>query len=158
MVFTIAEAMLTFDSMPHRRLQKMCYFAYAWHLVFFGKKLFPQSFEAWEQGPVCPELYKAYQQYGEKMIPKINKSLEAVICENEMREFLWAVYEAHGNLTMEQLEILACSEDPWLYVRQKQQEDPDSSRCMDDQAIIEWYTKKLLKEMKNENISLVYEY
>lgn len=57
------------DPMTHLRLQKLLYFAQAWSLVRFGKPLFEQTFEAWQYGPVVPELYRKYQHYGRNPLP-----------------------------------------------------------------------------------------
>lgn len=43
--------------MTAMKLQKLCYYAQAWHLVWEEQPLFGERFEAWANGPVCPDLY-----------------------------------------------------------------------------------------------------
>ena len=43
------------------KLQKLCYYAQAWSLVWEEEPLFDEEFEAWANGPVCPELYAAHR-------------------------------------------------------------------------------------------------
>ena len=43
------------------KLQKLCYYSQAWTLVWSGKELFNEDFEAWVNGPVCKELFKKHQ-------------------------------------------------------------------------------------------------
>jgi len=43
------------------KLQKLAYYAQAWHLVRFGTKFFPSDFEAWEHGPVARDLYDVHR-------------------------------------------------------------------------------------------------
>jgi len=155
MIDKIAEAMLTFDSMTNDKLQKMCYFSYAWYLTFFGERLFKERFEAWEKGPVCPELHEKYHNFGRMKIPRINKKLEEVIQDYDLQEFLLAVYDAHGNLKPEELIYLACSEEPWIAAIRRMEEG-DSS-IYRDEDIVNWNTKKVLKELNQENMSIVYE-
>lgn len=155
MVYKIAEAMLTFDSMTNDRLQKLCYFAYAWYLTFFGERLFEERFEAWEKGPVCPELFQKYGRYGLRPIPKSGKPLRHIIAGGELQEFLQAVYDAHGKLKAEELVQLACSEEPWLLALKRLNEEGDNSTYCDEE-IVHWNTKKVLKELNRENITLVY--
>ena len=39
------------------KLQKLCYYSQAWGLVWDDEPLFDEDFEAWVNGPVCPELF-----------------------------------------------------------------------------------------------------
>ncbi|MBQ1164076.1 DUF4065 domain-containing protein, partial [Streptomyces sp. A73] len=39
------------------KLQKLCYFAYGYHLAWEGRPLFREPFEAWANGPVVYDLY-----------------------------------------------------------------------------------------------------
>ena len=43
------------------KLQKLCYYAQAWSIAWTEHPLFAEDFEAWVNGPVCPELYHAHQ-------------------------------------------------------------------------------------------------
>jgi len=43
------------------KLQKLCYYAQAWSLVWDEKPLFQEDFQAWSNGPVCPELYQIHK-------------------------------------------------------------------------------------------------
>ena len=43
--------------MSTMKLQKLCYYAQAWSLVWDDSELFPEDFEAWANGPVCKKLF-----------------------------------------------------------------------------------------------------
>lgn len=43
------------------KLQKLCYYAQAWSLVWDDEPLFGEHIEAWANGPVVPELYKHHK-------------------------------------------------------------------------------------------------
>lgn len=45
------------------KLIKLVYFAYAWHLAFFDKKLFHERIEAWRYGPVVPSVYHEFKKF-----------------------------------------------------------------------------------------------
>jgi uncharacterized phage-associated protein len=47
--------------MTAMKLQKLCYYAYGYHLAWEGRELFPEHFEAWANGPVSPSLYKEHR-------------------------------------------------------------------------------------------------
>jgi len=40
--------------MTAMKLQKLCYYAQAWSLVWDERPLFDERIEAWANGPVCP--------------------------------------------------------------------------------------------------------
>ncbi len=48
------------------KLQKLVYYAQAWHLVFFNRKLYDAPIEAWIHGPAVRSLYKKYKRSGFK--------------------------------------------------------------------------------------------
>ena len=43
--------------MSTMKLQKLCYYSQAWSLVWDDSPLFEEDFQAWANGPVCPELF-----------------------------------------------------------------------------------------------------
>src|SRR5262245_19575381 len=46
------------------KMQKLLYYAQAWHLVFFNKPLFKEEIEAWDLGPVVSEAYQEFKSFG----------------------------------------------------------------------------------------------
>lgn len=68
-VFDIADGFLAMESVTHKKLQKLCYYAYSWYLTLYDKRLFPHTFEAWIHGPVQPQLYQKYKHTGWQPIP-----------------------------------------------------------------------------------------
>src|SRR5690606_28223588 len=53
------------SSMTPLKLQKLVYYAQAWHLAFYGTKLFNEEFQAWVHGPVNYELWQKYSGFME---------------------------------------------------------------------------------------------
>ena len=74
---TLADAFLSFEPMTNKKLQKLCYYAKAWHLSLCDENIINEDFEAWIHGPVCPQLYQTYKGYGFDKIPK--KKLISII-------------------------------------------------------------------------------
>ena len=61
-IFDVAKYILTKKSeMSAWKLQKLCYYAQAWHYTWTEKRLIEEEFEAWRNGPVCPELFSAHK-------------------------------------------------------------------------------------------------
>ena len=114
-VRNIAAWFLSKGSMTHKKLQKLCYYAQAWHCALFNAPLFDGDIEAWVHGPVIPALYAAYASYGWAPIPQ--KSFDASSLSDSAREILDAVYETYGAFSGDQLEALTHSEAPWIDAR-----------------------------------------
>ena len=112
---TVALWFLSKQSMEHKKLQKLCYYAQAWHCALEGKTLFPETIEAWVHGPVIPVLYQKYKSYGWQKIPKIQFD-EKQIHEGSL-DVLNAVYNTYGDFSGDQLETLTHNEAPWLKAR-----------------------------------------
>ena len=51
------------------RLQKLLYFVQAQFIVQKDAPCFTERMEAWDFGPVVPEVYRAYKFYGSNAIP-----------------------------------------------------------------------------------------
>lgn len=46
------------------KLIKLVYIAHGWHRGYFSKNLIDDAVEAWQYGPVIPELYHKVKRYG----------------------------------------------------------------------------------------------
>lgn len=61
-VFDVAAYFLErIGTMTTMRLQKLCYYAQAWSLVWEEDPIFKEEIQAWVNGPVCPALYEAHK-------------------------------------------------------------------------------------------------
>lgn len=112
----IASWFLGQQSMTHKKIQKLCYYAQAWYCALYdGTPLFEDEIQAWVHGPVIPSLYPVYADYKWSVIPQ--KSFDASVFNEKVTAVLEAVYNTYGNLSGDQLENLTHSEDPWIQAR-----------------------------------------
>ncbi len=88
---------LSKESMTPKKLQKLTYYAEAWANALLGEGILSDtSFQAWVHGPVSPELWNDYKEYGwneiEQLKPndeKFNKNiLELLEC---CLNYLWGI-------------------------------------------------------------------
>lgn len=146
-IFEVSQWFLKHEPMSHKKLQKLCYYAYAWFLVFFNdkesmsdhlNKLCPIGFEAWIHGPVSQELYQYYKNYGWNDIPSVDSSVNLT---SDVEDLLNQVWETYGHFTADQLEQLTHSEDPWLEARKGLGVDEPSKKIINDNTILSYYSK-----------------
>lgn len=138
-VSDVASAFLNMESMTHKKLQKLCYYAYSWRLTLHGEHLFNNKFEAWIHGPVDPELYQKYRVFGWQPIPGENGYSAGVT--NEIYDFLTDIYNSYGHLTGDELENLTHTEQPWIKARQGLADYEPSNNEIEDATIITYYSK-----------------
>lgn len=114
-IYDLANAFLSIESMTHKKLQKLCYYAKAWYLAINDENLVKEQFEAWIHGAVQPTLYQKYRSYGFQLIPMFPGSIETL--PEEFLSFSREVYRAYGDLTGDDLERLNHQEAPWVNAR-----------------------------------------
>lgn len=149
-VFDVARYFLTKSkpgteyAITHLKLQKIVYYAQAWHIALKNKPLFKERIEAWIHGPVCPELYDYYKEYGfEEIDPVSSKSVS--INDKDTKEVLDFVWELYGNRSGKFLEQLTHQEDPWLNARGTLGEYIRSNNEISHESMYEYFSK-FLKE------------
>ncbi|MGG1879346.1 type II toxin-antitoxin system antitoxin SocA domain-containing protein [Paenibacillus cisolokensis] len=123
----------------HLKLQKLCYYAQAWHLVLSKKNtpLFRGEFQAWVHGPVNPELFKTYRQYG---WDPIMKKPEEINLDRSEEEILNEVWQAYGSFDAKYLEALTHNEKPWKKARKGLPEDAYSTEVIDEDEMLKYYS------------------
>lgn len=114
-ILEVAQELLKFESMTHKKLQKLCYYVQALYLAINKEPLINTYFEAWVHGPVSPELYNEYRTYGMRSIPKFEG--QTTIDPNS-RTFIKMIYDIYGDLSANKLEQMTHTEDPWLRARE----------------------------------------
>lgn len=118
------------------KLQKLCYYAQAWHLAWTERPIFEEDFEAWCNGPVCRELYDAHR--GKYMIESLEKGDSAALSADET-DTIDRVLAEYGVLEPYELREQTHREDPWMYARVGLSPEARSDRIITKEAIGEYY-------------------
>lgn len=101
--------------MSTMKLQKLCYYAQAWSLVWDDSPLFDEDFQAWANGPVCPELfYKTHGKY--KVDASDETGGDGDLTENQ-KDTIGKVLDYYGGHDAQWLSQLTHMEDPWMEAR-----------------------------------------
>lgn len=118
------------------KLQKLAYYAQAWSLVWDESPLFPERFEAWANGPVCPDLYAAHR--GEFIISEDPRGNRHNL-SGDAKDTVKAILETYGDKSASWLSALTHSEDPWIDARQGLPPGERSNRVISHGAMAEYY-------------------
>jgi uncharacterized phage-associated protein len=100
------------DSLSNLKLQKLVYYAQGYHLALSGSPAFPENIEAWQHGPVVPDLYRAYRRFGAGAIPK-PEAFDPDGLDLNTRELLDEVYTVYGQFSASKLRNMTHAEKPW---------------------------------------------
>ncbi|MBR6642254.1 MAG: DUF4065 domain-containing protein [Lachnospiraceae bacterium] len=115
-VFDVAKYILEKKgAMSTMKLQKLCYYAQAWSLVWDDKPLFSEEFEAWANGPVCRELFNRTEgKFSVSSEEEIGG--EGNLTDNE-KATINHVLEHYGEQNAQWLSQLTLMESPWNEAR-----------------------------------------
>jgi uncharacterized phage-associated protein len=106
------------DSISNLKLQKLLYYAQGFHLAMFDAPLFPEAVKAWMHGPVVPQVWQEYKEFGSSLIPVAPIDLEQYPAET--RKFLEEIYAVYGQFTASRLRDLTHHEPPWKNTQQSE--------------------------------------
>lgn len=130
--------------MTAMKLQKLVYYAQAWHLAWTEKPLFNDKIEAWRNGPVIVALYEIHKGCF-KLNPgyfasQISPDLINPISMNK-KKIVDRVIQFYGSRDPHWLSQLTHMEDPWKNARAKSSslEQERSSEEITHQSMFEYY-------------------
>jgi uncharacterized phage-associated protein len=111
------------------KLQKLIYYCHSWHLALFGDPLLSDEVQAWTYGPVIPDIYHEYKNYGNQPVLTHAKELsidggqlmlrEPFIPRDDVKviNLIQEVLGSYGELTPIQISNLTHQEsEPWKVI------------------------------------------
>ncbi len=128
------------DPLSNLKLQKLLYYAQAWHLAIFDTPLFDEKIEAWVHGPVVVSEYRRFKGWAwqpimdNPTIPTLDESTEAHLQE---------VLDAYGSKNAYELEQLTHSEAPWKDARKGIPEDEPSNEVISHDEMKKFYHERM---------------
>lgn len=100
------------DAVTNLKLQKLCYYAQGFSLATLDRPMFGEAIEAWEHGPVVPDVYHEYKRFGSERIPE-PKDVDLNVFSPEERELLVEVWNVYGQFSAWKLRNMTHDEPPW---------------------------------------------
>lgn len=124
------------EGITNLKLQKILYLAQAYYLTKIRKPLFIEDIEAWEYGPVVPEVYRKFKKYCNK--PIIIKQDKSILLEKD-KEILKKVWDAFGRYSASKLVDIVHSHAPWRKAKNS------ANKVISQKAIKDYYDPLLNK-------------
>lgn len=128
-----------FDDLTNMKINKLLYFAQGYYLKEHGIPLFDDKIEAWEHGPVVPDVYSLYKEYGDKPIKDFDDTGAADKVDSEEKRVLYDVAKEYGKYTASALRNMThVIGSPWDRVYQ-----PDQLHKMIPVAVMREYFNEM---------------
>lgn len=110
----------------------------AWHLAWTGNPIFEEDFEAWANGPVCPELFHAHQGKFSVDIDDFSKGTSENLTDDE-KDSVNVVLRDYGDMEPYDLRELSHSEAPWKDARNGLPEGVKCKTVITKESMGEYY-------------------
>lgn len=125
--------------MSAMKLQKLCFYAYGYHLAWEERPLFGERFEAWANGPVSPVLYACHR--GRFNLDAGDITGDPAALDDGERESIDLVLDGLGEYTAHQLSTMTHKEGPWIAARNRARVAPmeRSTEELTDEEIFEFF-------------------
>lgn len=150
MIEQVALWFLNQTTMSHKKLQKLCYYAYCWYITFYNdseaitekntneiQALCSERFQAWIHGPVSLQLYRRYKEYGWRNIP--HNPIKPNVSE-EIESLLQQVWDVYGKFSADELETISHSEKPWKEARKNVHSGEACANEISNYDILQYYS------------------
>ena len=126
----LAEQESGLPAVDQMKLQKLLFYAHAWHLAYRNGPLFDEDFEAWPWGPVIRGVYTQTLDYGSGQITgRISEfgPTDKGFCFTEpdgvppeLKDYIKSVWDAHKRLSGIQLSNSTHAPgEPWTIVKDR---------------------------------------
>jgi uncharacterized phage-associated protein len=97
-------------------LLKLAYIAHGWWLEMRNRPLFANRIEAWERGPVVPDIYNTFRPQG--VVPKALDPRFPPPADADADQFLEQIYQIYGHMSPFRLsELTHMPGGPWETAR-----------------------------------------
>jgi uncharacterized phage-associated protein len=145
----------TGEEITNLKLQKLCYYAQAWHLVRTGQPLMNEAvFQAWDLGPVCPTLYRSFKSFGRSSIALADRFIPEQVFGAEQLASLEFVWVRYGMEMPEHLVTLTHNEDPWKDVYAEGENNVITNNSMNKYYAFVYEAEKLIQAAQQHFISV----
>jgi len=142
-------SLATNSGINNLKMQKLLYYAQAWYLVNFKKRLFVDDIVARSFGPVIPNVYRRWKTHLFCDIPYKSDGKEPLLFQPHQLKYLATIFAEYNNLSTTALTSLSQNELPWVYTVQN-----IKKKIIQPWLIREFYTVQHARSLSKEKIKL----
>jgi len=124
------------EILTNLKLQKLLFYAQAWHLALKNTSLFEEDFQAWVHGPVLPSQYQRFKDFKWRAI---DVEIDKPELPEDLRDFLDEIIDTFGTETAISLELMTHREKPWKEARGNLPPDEASNAIITKQIMTDFY-------------------
>jgi len=140
--YLICESRERGENLTPLKLQKLMYYADAWHMALYNSEITNEHFQAWVHGPVASSQYFRFKDY--KWLPIIEELSKPDLSES-LKAHLDEIIDIFGSESAVALEIMTHKELPWQVARRGL---PDDEPCNND--ISKDVTREFYRTLANQ--------
>lgn len=126
------------DYLTNLKLQKLVYYAQAWHLALYKEPLFSNDCQAWVHGPVFTSVYHRFNQYGWNPIQY--EHIKVNLAPN-IKSHLDEIFRVFNRFTASELEQMTHQEEPWQKARIGLPPDEPSNNYISKDDMKDFYSR-----------------
>lgn len=134
--FLLHESRERGEVLTNLKLQKLLYYAQAWHLVRKKQQLFKEDFQAWVHGPVLPSQYMRFKIFEWR---PILEDITRPRLSHDLNCYLKEIVDVFGCETATNLELMTHNERPWKETRRGLAPDQQSTAIIPKELMKEFY-------------------
>jgi uncharacterized phage-associated protein len=124
------------ELLTNLKLQKLLFYAQAWHLALKDSELFSEDFQAWVHGPVLLSQYHRFKEY---KWHSIAAEISKPELDPDLTGFLDEIVDIFGSETAVALEIMTHKEPPWREARGDLPPHEPCNSYISKQTMTEYY-------------------
>lgn len=137
-VYDVADFILSeMGPISAMKLQKLVYYAKAWHAVWSEAELYPERIEAWANGPVVPALYGKHKGLFTLQPGQFKGNLKTLTPDEV--DSIKRVLQTYGGKSSQWLSDLTHMEQPWIQAREGVPAGERCAREIPTDALVEYY-------------------
>lgn len=138
-IFDVAKYILQKKGkMTTMKLEKLAYYCQAWSLGWDELPLFQEDFQAWANGPVCPELFERHRGIFEVDESFLEDTPDYSFNDNEI-ETMDIVLGYYGDKEPHWLSELTHKEAPWKEARKGVADGLPSNNIISKDSMQQYY-------------------
>lgn len=136
--YIIERCHLQNKTISNLKLQKILYFVQAEFLVSKNRPCFVERIEAWNFGPVVPEVYQQYKIFGSANIPVIGRRVNSVSISREDKNLINGIVDECSRYSASSLVDITHHQKPWIEAYSK----PGYNNVISTESIREYFSEE----------------